>query len=332
MARDISKVSAVALRPTTTVPGSTPSRSPSASRQATTMSSALRSARLPRPRLASGWTSASRIASATASGVCVPPGASKCAIRCCRDEKVARRAATSRVGVSGIRGVLTARSGMPRPVRGSACPSSRTRVVARGRTRGRYRRPTSHAGGRWTRSGRGGVRRGNGTEARRRFDRTRRGGVHRGRRHGGRRHLRRARSGRVGRRRRDVRLVRDRRAGGAADHLLLRTVVGRDAVRRGHGDLPERGLRRRAARGLAQRAALARVRGHDGAVRVRLRVLRQHVPAGRAADHRPARPDHGGGARRGGPQRVQRQADRDGRGLRRRRASSASSSSSCSSR
>ena len=72
-----SNVSAVMLRPNTTPPGSTPSRSPMAARAAPTIRSALRSAAVTVPRLASGVVMAVATAAATGAGVSEPPGESK---------------------------------------------------------------------------------------------------------------------------------------------------------------------------------------------------------------------------------------------------------------
>ena len=61
-----------------------------------TASSAFRSEAVARPRFDSGPTSTRVIASATGSGVCVPPGPSKWAIPEVSEGKRARRAAVSR--------------------------------------------------------------------------------------------------------------------------------------------------------------------------------------------------------------------------------------------
>jgi hypothetical protein len=75
--RATSKVIWVMLRPKTTPAGSACSRSATARRAATTMSSAVRSAAVTRPRLASGDTSVRATTSATGAGTWVPPGPSK---------------------------------------------------------------------------------------------------------------------------------------------------------------------------------------------------------------------------------------------------------------
>ena len=90
-----SKVSWVALRPKTTPRASAPSRSASADRAPTTMSSASRSAAVTLPRLAIGAVNVSATARATASGTCVPAGPSKCANPAFRAGNWARTAATS---------------------------------------------------------------------------------------------------------------------------------------------------------------------------------------------------------------------------------------------
>ena len=95
IAREMSKVSWVMLRPNTTPSGTPPSRSATAARAASTTSSALRSAGVSRPRLESGWVIACRIASPTTSGVWVPPGPSKYAVPPARLGKCARSAWTS---------------------------------------------------------------------------------------------------------------------------------------------------------------------------------------------------------------------------------------------
>ena len=95
IAREMSKVSWVMLRPKTTPSGAPPTRSASAVLAASTVSSALRSAGVSRPRFDSGWVIALRIASPTTSGVCVPPGPSKYAVPPARLGKCARRASTS---------------------------------------------------------------------------------------------------------------------------------------------------------------------------------------------------------------------------------------------
>ncbi len=95
IAREMSKVSWVMLRPNTTPSGTPPSRSATAARAASTTSSALRSAGVSRPRLESGWVIACRMASPTTSGVCVPPGPSKYAVPPARLGKCARSAWTS---------------------------------------------------------------------------------------------------------------------------------------------------------------------------------------------------------------------------------------------
>src|ERR1700712_3981891 len=93
--RDRSKVSAVMLRPKITPSGSALSRSPTARRHCPTISSAFRSAVVVDPRFASGRNIADRMASATTSGVCEPPGPSKCAAPSCSAGKCARIALTS---------------------------------------------------------------------------------------------------------------------------------------------------------------------------------------------------------------------------------------------
>ena len=95
IAREMSNVSWVMLRPNTTPSGTPPSRSATAARAASTTSSALRSAGVSRPRLESGWVMACRIASPTTSGVWVPPGPSKYAVPPARLGKCARSAWTS---------------------------------------------------------------------------------------------------------------------------------------------------------------------------------------------------------------------------------------------
>ena len=83
------------LRPNTTPPGSAPSRSAIAGRAPSTMSSAARSAAVTVPRFAIGEVSAWATASATACGVCEPPGPSKCAVPLDREGNCARSALTS---------------------------------------------------------------------------------------------------------------------------------------------------------------------------------------------------------------------------------------------
>jgi len=70
-------VSAVALRPNTIPAGSLPNRSPIAARASATIASARRSDVVTTPRFDTAATRVSRTASATTSGVCVPPGPSK---------------------------------------------------------------------------------------------------------------------------------------------------------------------------------------------------------------------------------------------------------------
>ena len=91
----MAKVSSVMLRPKITPRASTPSRSAIAARAAWTTASAVRSASVTVPRLASGATSVRATASATASGTWDPPGPSKCAKPAFRAGNRSRRAATS---------------------------------------------------------------------------------------------------------------------------------------------------------------------------------------------------------------------------------------------
>ena len=101
-AREKSYVSCVALRPKTTPRGSAPSRSATASRNASTAFSALRSLAIEVPRLDRGPVRVRAIAAPTTAGVCVPPGPSKCAIPDSRDGNSLRSAATSRLTVPAL--------------------------------------------------------------------------------------------------------------------------------------------------------------------------------------------------------------------------------------
>ena len=98
--RDRSKVRAVMLRPKITSSGSTLSRSAMALRHSTTISSALRAAAVVLPRLDIGRSIASRMASATAVGVCEPPGPSKKAVPASSAGKHPRIASTSKPDLS----------------------------------------------------------------------------------------------------------------------------------------------------------------------------------------------------------------------------------------
>ncbi len=90
-----SNVNAVMLRPNTMPPGSAPRRSPIAARAPSTIASAVRSAAVIVPRLASGEVIVAATASATTAGTCEPPGPSKCAYPAFSDGKCSRTAATS---------------------------------------------------------------------------------------------------------------------------------------------------------------------------------------------------------------------------------------------
>ena len=93
--RATSNVIWVMLRPKTTPRGSAPSRSATALRAATTVSSAMRSDAVTRPRLASGATRVRLTASATGAGTWEPPGPSKWAYPAVSAGNWARTAATS---------------------------------------------------------------------------------------------------------------------------------------------------------------------------------------------------------------------------------------------
>ena len=93
--RAMANVSSVMLRPNTTPRASAPSRSATAARASWTMPSAVRSASVTVPRLASGLRRVRATASATESGTCDPPGPSKCAKPAFRAGKRSRTAATS---------------------------------------------------------------------------------------------------------------------------------------------------------------------------------------------------------------------------------------------
>ena len=83
------------LRPNTMPPGCPPTRSAAAVRAATTISSARCSARVTEPRLATAERSVPATASATAAGVCDPPGPSKWAAPSASAGNSPRTAATS---------------------------------------------------------------------------------------------------------------------------------------------------------------------------------------------------------------------------------------------
>lgn len=95
IARATSKVSAVALRPKTTPPGSVASRSPSAARHPTTTSSARRAAAVTVPRFEIDEPSVDATACATCRGTWLPPGPSKWAVPEARAGKSARTRSTS---------------------------------------------------------------------------------------------------------------------------------------------------------------------------------------------------------------------------------------------
>ena len=88
-------VSSVAERPNTMPSGTTPNRSPIAARASWTIRSARRSAGVTAPRLATADVNVVATASATTSGVWVPPGPSKWAAPSRSAGKCERTAATS---------------------------------------------------------------------------------------------------------------------------------------------------------------------------------------------------------------------------------------------
>ena len=150
IARAMSKVSWVMLRPNTMPAGSAPSRSAIADRADATTASAPCSARVTVPRLAIGEISVSCTARATEAGVCEPPGPSKWAAPAASAGNWARMAATSRLGwvscghelqLTPLREVSQARPPTPEsPSYGSSWwsgwrPAARTRWPATPRRR-----------------------------------------------------------------------------------------------------------------------------------------------------------------------------------------------------